>query len=231
MQIAGLQKTTLVDYPGKVAATIFTRGCNFRCSYCHNPELVLPHQFALLIGENEIWAFLEQRRGKIEGVCITGGEPTLHPDLEQFIQRIKNLGFLIKLDSNGTNPDRLKRLIEGGNIDYIAMDIKGPPEHYRAITKAKVAGDLHKLIQQSIDYIMNSGIDYEFRTTVAHPLLDLPDFIGVGTMIRGARRYYLQNYVTSKQVDPDAKLTPFTDAELADALALVRRYVREVAVR
>ncbi len=233
MQIAGIQKTTLVDFPGHVAATIFTRGCNFRCAYCHNPELVVPNRFAPLLPETEILQFLHNRRGKLDGVCITGGEPTLHADLLPFMQHIKALGFLVKLDTNGSNPDRLQHIIDSGVVDYIAMDIKSPLNRYLDVNHARGhrSTSLVHIIEQSITMIMTSGIDYEFRTTVTKPLLDLPDIVGIGLSIKGAKRHFLQNYVPSKQINTEQKLWPFNDQELRDAQSTMARYVEYAGVR
>ncbi len=253
MQIAGIQKLTLVDFPGKVAATIFTRGCSFRCPFCHNPELVLPDQFNPLFDNKEFFDFLEKRQGKITGICITGGEPCLQPDLPQFISYVKALGFAVKLDTNGSFPDRLAKIIKGGSVDYIAMDIKASLEKYIETAKPehkfqgatsiqdskskyqnetnKVANKLIVDVEKSIKMIMNSGIDYEFRTTVCHPLHEVADFEGIGEMITGAKRYFIQNFVRSKHVAATMKFTPFTDQELADAKRIMKKYVTQSEVR
>ncbi len=231
MKIGGLQKTTLVDYPGHVAATIFTQGCNFRCAYCHNPELVVPSQFGPLIDQKEVLDFLRQRQGQLDAVCITGGEPTLHADLEDFIGKIKALGYLVKLDSNGSSPRKLDEIFKQGLVDYVAMDIKGPYAHYQAISRARGATSIVDLISDSIKLIMSSGVDYEFRTTVAKPLLAPLDFRQIGLMIEGAKRYFLQNYVSAKQVDASATLLPFTSDELAQAVTNVQPYVQNASIR
>lgn len=228
MRIGGVQKTTLVDYPGKVAATVFTQGCNFRCPYCHNPELVLPEQFIAPLDNEWFFTFLESRRGKLEGVCITGGEPTIQPRLREFIRRIKEMGFLVKLDSNGSLPRVLQQILDEGNVDYVAMDLKAPLNKYAEVTKGPAS--ISRDIEQSIDIIMNSGIDYEFRTTVVKPLLNISDFIGMGIAIKGAKRYFLQNYQSSKNILGD-NLRPFTDDELSDCREVMLRYVQEVGIR
>jgi len=257
MQIAGLQKTTLVDYPGKVAATVFTRGCSFRCPFCHNPELVLPERFSPLISVEGFFQFLEKRQGKLQGVCITGGEPLLHADAGRFAERIKKLGFLVKLDTNGSFPDRLKELIDSGNLDYIAMDIKSPLSKYAQTAqisnfkyqisnknpktkleqnnleeknKIKDKG-LQSDIKKSISLIMNSSIDYEFRTTVCHPLHLPEDFEEIGKLIKGAKRYYIQNFVHSKHNDEKTKFEPFTELELENALQIISQEVKNSVVR
>ncbi|MGC8971837.1 MAG: anaerobic ribonucleoside-triphosphate reductase activating protein, partial [bacterium] len=162
MLIGGLQKFSLIDYPGKISAVIFTKGCNFRCPYCHNPELVI-FDGKDLIEEDYIFSFLREKRGKLDGVVLTGGEPTLQSDLINFLKEIKGLGFFTKLDTNGSNPEVIERLLEEKILDYIAMDIKANLEKYNDVTHSNV--DIEK-IKKSIDIIMHSGIDYEFRTTI-----------------------------------------------------------------
>ena len=162
MRIGGLQKISFIDYPQKTAAIIFTQGCNFRCGYCHNPELIYPQLYQIPIFEEEVFAFLETRKGKLDGVVITGGEPTLQPDLISFMEKVKDMGFLIKLDSNGSNPDVLKKVIDMKLVDYIAMDIKAPFDKYNLVCGVNVNLDN---IKKSIELIKNSGIDFQFRTT------------------------------------------------------------------
>lgn len=200
MRIAGFQKFSLIDYPGKLSAVVFTQGCNFRCPYCHNPELVDPHLFSEQIDPDEIFAFLEKRKGKLDAVVITGGEPTIHKDLPIFTKRIKDMGYLVKVDTNGTNPDILGDVISHGSVDYIAMDLKAPTEKYEYVVKVQVNKEA---IASSVSMIMNSGVDYEFRTTLVSGLLMADDILKIGDMIRGARQYVLQNFVSSKHLDND----------------------------
>jgi pyruvate formate lyase activating enzyme len=228
MLIGGLQKTTLVDYPGKVAATVFTLGCSFRCHFCHNPELVLPEQFNPVIPTETVMDFFKSRIGKLEAVCITGGEPTVQKDIGKFIADLKALGYLVKLDTNGTMPDVLQKLIDAKNIDYIAMDIKGPIERYAEITSSK---GFEEKIQQSIKMIMASGIPYEFRTTIAKPLHSINDFKGIGQLINGSNLYYIQNFVSSKQVDDKMTLQPFSQSELELGLSFIKKYVNKAYIR
>jgi pyruvate formate lyase activating enzyme len=210
MNIAGIQKLTLVDFPGQVAATVFARGCSFRCPFCHNPELVLPERYNPLLSEKQIFDFLESRFGKLNGICITGGEPTLQKDIDKFISHLSALGYLVKLDTNGSNPKMLKKIIKDGDVNYIAMDIKTTLEKYPEVVMTnnqysttnqistsndqldigKLNGrwtldvdNLRKNIQKSIKLIMSSGIDYEFRTTVCHPLHEVSDFEEIGKML------------------------------------------------
>ena len=195
MQIGGLQKTSLLDFPDKISAIVFTQGCNFRCGYCHNPELIVLRNSDNYTTEG-VLEFLNTRRGKLDGIVITGGEPCLQKDLIDFIKKVKAEGFLVKLDSNGTMPDVLELAIPF--VDYIAMDIKAPLEKYSDIVKVKI--DTEK-IKKSISLIMNSGVDYEFRTTVVKSQLSFSDFEKIGQLIQGAKRYYLQKFVPSKTLD------------------------------
>ena len=193
-QIAGVQKTTLLDYPSKVAAIVFTQGCNFRCGYCHNPDLLEYKNSAKNISPENFFEFLKKRQGKLDGVVITGGEPTLQPELYDFIIKIKELNFCVKLDTNGTNPEIINKLLLNNLLDYIAMDIKAPLDKYQQITSAKVNLDN---IKKSINLILNSKIDYEFRTTVIKSQLSFDDFESIGKIIKGAKKYYLQKFVSS----------------------------------
>ncbi|WP_457624781.1 anaerobic ribonucleoside-triphosphate reductase activating protein [Persephonella sp.] len=191
MKIGGFQKFSLIDYPGKISAVIFVQGCNFRCHYCHNRELVLPEYFSKSIPEDEILDFLSVRKGKLQGVVITGGEPTIFPDLPDFIYKIKKMGFYVKLDTNGSNPDMLSLLIERKLVDFVAMDVKAPPEKYSLITGT----DVHKdKIIRSIDILKNSGIYYEFRTTVVKDMISEIDIYRIVNTIKGASRYAIQNF-------------------------------------
>ncbi len=207
MKICAIQKTTLIDYPGRVAATVFTAGCNFRCPWCYSKELVLPELIAKQsqILPEEIFAFLKEKQGLLEGVVICGGEPTLHSDLPEFISRIKNMGFLVKLDTNGSNPRMLSDLIDKNLIDYVAMDIKLPKDRYSLVFGDKLlVGD----IEESIKILKNSKIDFEFRTTVApgihtpDDLAQMAEWIGPGTPGRSPK-YFLQNFRPGRNIDPE----------------------------
>ncbi len=192
MKIGGLQKLTLIDYPGKIAATIFTVGCNFRCPFCHNPELVLPSYGETgSILEKDFFEFLKIRKGKLEGICITGGEPTIQSDLLEFVRKIKQMGYLVKLDSNGTRPDVIKKGLEDELFDFIAMDIKSSVENYEKASGCKV--DIER-IKLSVDLIKNSGIDYEFRTTVVPGIHHYKDFDKIAKWLKGSKKYTLQEY-------------------------------------
>jgi len=196
----GFQEFTLIDYPNKVSCIIFTQGCNFKCGWCHNPELVEFNQESR-IKEEEIFSFLEKRKGKLDAVVITGGEPTLQQDLINFIKKIKSMNFLVKLDTNGSNPQTIKKLIDFKIIDYLAMDVKAPLEKYNEITNSHV--DLEK-IKETIKLITNSNLDYEFRTTVIRQL-NKQDIIDIVKLIKGTRLYILQKFIPSKTLDPKFK--------------------------
>ncbi len=201
MLIGGLQKLTLIDYPGKIACTVFVVGCNFRCHFCHNPELVDPVKFKLSesIEEKKFFDFLKSRKGLLEGVCITGGEPTIHPDLPQFIKEIKALGFLVKLDTNGTSPKMIEALVSGGIVDYIAMDIKTSLQNNFYEKVVGVAVDFEN-IKKSIEIIMQSDLEFEFRTTVVPGLHTEENILDITKYIHGAKRYYLQQFRPSKKI-------------------------------
>jgi pyruvate formate lyase activating enzyme len=212
MRIGGFQKFSLIDFPGKISAIVFTQGCNFRCPYCHNPELVDPRRYSALIPEEQIFDFLLTRKGKLEALSITGGEPTLQPDLLEFIKKVRKMGFLIKLDTNGTNPQMLNNIIQSGLVDYLAMDIKAPIKKYSILTGSEID---ESAILQSISLIENSGVDYEFRSTLVKHLLTPDDVLDMGIMLRTAKRYFLQKFVPSKTLDKGLeKLSNFSQESL-----------------
>lgn len=201
MIIAGLQKTTLLDYPGKIGMIVFLAGCNFRCDWCYSSELVLPEKIKNQprISEEEFFTFLKSRQGLVDGVVICGGEPTINEDLPDFIKKIKELGFLVKLDTNGSNPTMLSQLIESKLIDYVAMDIKLPKDKYSRV----FFGDIKvEDIQRSIDILKEDRVDYEFRTTVVPDVLKKEDVIEIAQWISGAKKYYLQNFRAEKTINP-----------------------------
>ena len=229
MKIGHIQKTSLIEYPGKISAIIFTLGCNFACPYCHNPELVDPKRFIQPLDEDEVIAFLKKRAGQLDAVVITGGEPMIHADLNEFMQKIKEMGYLIKLDTNGTNPDMLHRAIEEGLVDYIAMDIKAPLERYEMITRTPVNTEA---IKSSIDLIMNAGLPYEFRTTLVRSLLNPEDILTIGRMIKGSGTYILQHFVPSKHLDKDfIHESSFTQEEVADMKRQLDTLVKTCIIR
>ena len=229
MQIHGFAKLTLLDYPGQIAATIFTGGCNFRCPFCHNAILVLNPNAQPRIDENEILKELESRKNKLEGVCITGGEPTLCRDLPEFIAKVREMGFLVKLDSNGTNPDMLEDLIGHRLIDFVAMDIKSSPEGYSKATGLK---DMSMDdIFRSTDLLMQSGIDYEFRTTVVDGIHTADDFKKIGIWLKGAKAYYLQQYKDSGDLIAPEGLSAPSKETLETYRSILLPYIPNTAIR
>lgn len=193
MKIGGFQKMTMLDFPERVACTVWTYGCNLRCPFCHNASLVIDK--AELFDEEEIFSYINKRKGVLDGVCITGGEPLLQKDIFDFMKKIKETGLLIKLDTNGAYPDLLKKAIEDGLVDYVAMDIKNSKEKY-----AQTVGVSNLDItpyEKSVEILKNSGIDYEFRTTIVKELHDLSDIQKIGEWIKGAKKYFLQSFVDS----------------------------------
>lgn len=226
MKIGGIQKFSTVDYPGYTVASIFTIGCNMRCGYCHNPELVLPEQYVGEIPEHEILEFLATRVGLLDGVAISGGEPTMHDDLPVFIRRVRDMGFRVKLDTNGTNPAMLRELIADGLVDFIAMDIKGPLEKYLAIAARPV--DIAD-IQESIRLIKT--IDHEFRTTIVCGDLTPKDFESIGTLVHGAQRFALQQFVPGQTVAVAYQQAQgFTNDEMEEAKNYMKKHVMECVV-
>ena len=226
MKIGGLQKLTLVDYPGKIVATVFLIGCNFKCGFCHNPELIDSRSNSI-ISEKEFFDFLKQRKGLLDGVCITGGEPTLSSGLLDFVKKIKGLGFLVKLDTNGSNPEILKELIN--SLDYIAMDIKTSSEKYDKAVNVKVNLDN---INKSIDLIKNSNVDYEFRTTVIPGLVDKNDFVDIGEWLKGVKKFVLQQFRNKKVLDKKfEKIRPYSDEDFYKFKKILEKYVGNVELR
>ncbi len=195
MNIVGHQKTSFIDYPDKICSVIFAAGCNFRCSYCHNGHIVNKDQDNLDI--EEIFDFLRKRKKFLDGVCVSGGEPTLYDDVYDLIYRIKEEGFLIKLDTNGTNPKVLQKLLSENMLDYVAMDIKAPLDKYDWVTASNVD---KKSIIESINLIKSSNIDYEFRTTVCKGLITREDILDISELIKGSKRYYIQNFKDTETV-------------------------------
>ena len=198
MRIGGIQKVSLIDFPGKVSTVVFTQGCNFRCEFCHNPSLVLPEMFDHVVDEGEVLSFLESRKVLIDGVVLSGGEPTIQIDLCQFIEKIKKMGFLVKLDTNGTNPDALRDLYSKNLLDYVAMDIKHVLDKYSIIVGKNI--DVRK-IRQSISIIMNSGVGYEFRTTTVPKFHSVDDIKRIVSLIDGADCFVLQEFVPDHAIN------------------------------
>ncbi len=227
MQIYGLQKMTLLDYPEHVAATVFLNGCDFKCPYCHNFELV-DGTARPLMEEEEFFSFLEKRKGILDGIAISGGEPCLHNELPDFIRRIRAMGFLVKLDTNGYHPEMLSNLIEEHLVDYVAMDIKNSFSKY-GITVGVPDLDTEP-VRRSIDILMNSDRDYEFRTTVIKEFHEEKDFEEIGEMIRGAKKYFLQQY-TCRETVPDQTLNPPSEDDLKQYLVVLSKNVPNARLR
>ena len=228
MKISGLQKTTLLDYPGKVAATVFTPGCNFRCPFCHNSLFVLNGGEGETIPEDKFFSFLDKRKGILEGVCITGGEPLMQEGLKEFILKIKERGLLVKLDTNGSFPERLKELAGCGIIDYVAMDIKNSPARYAETSG--ITGGIMPEINESVEFLLSGTIDYEFRTTAVRQFHTAEDFIEIAKWIKGAKRYFIQPFEDSEGVIKEG-LSGFSPEELCGFADAVREYVPSVSIR
>ncbi len=188
MKLGGLVKFTLIDFPGRPAAIVFTQGCNFRCRYCHNPELVYPHLFNSSMPEEEVWSFLQRRQGTLEGVVVSGGEPTLQEDLVSFMAKLKAMGYQTKIDTNGTRPEILRELIDKKLVDFIAMDLKAPFDKYAAITGVEANSTI---LQQSMDLIRQSGLEYQFRTTYDKEVLTESDIATLSQLTQG-KNYKVQ---------------------------------------
>ena len=244
MQLHGLSKLTLLDFPGHLACTAFTGACNFRCPFCHNAPLVLAPQSCPAISEEEFFDFLSTRKGKLDGVCITGGEPTLQTDLPEFIKKIKDLGFLVKLDTNGYRPELLKKLLNDRLIDMVAMDIKNSKERYAATSG--LAEDLFELsrIEESISLLLFSGIPHEFRTTVTNELHDRAQMQSIGLWLSGLAEkafgtstlftpYYLQNFKDSGDLvcGSAASFHPVDEAVLQEFITILQPYIPNVKLR
>lgn len=227
MVFSGLQKLTLLDYPGVVACILFTRGCNFRCPYCHNAALVLPDEEEQAFDEEEIVEYLKKRSGILEGIVVTGGEPLLHKELPATLARFREMGFKIKLDTNGTSPDRLRELVDGGLVNRVAMDVKSSPEGYTSATGIENP-DL-AAITRSRDLLLEGRVDYEFRTTVVKGIHTEQDLIGAAKWLAGAKEYYLQQFKNSGGLICADGLEAFTPEEmekLADAVRVWQPNVR-----
>ncbi len=228
MRIAGLQKLTLLDFPGHTACTVFTAGCNLRCPFCHNSELVLPERTPPRLEEEEFFSFLSKRQGILEGVCVTGGEPLLQANIAPFLQRIKALGFAVKLDTNGCFPQKLRRLVEEGLVDYVAMDVKNSRERYGetvGIPDFDTEG-----VEESVAFLLSGAVDYEFRTTVTAQHHDEESLRSLAQWISGARRYALQSFRDSGDVLTGG-LTPYPPSRMREFHALVTPFVGEALLR
>ncbi|MFZ4648770.1 MAG: anaerobic ribonucleoside-triphosphate reductase activating protein [Patescibacteria group bacterium] len=240
MKIGGLEKLSLIDYPGNLSAIVFTVGCNFRCHFCYNPMLVWPleelggieykNKGFSPISEEDLFLFLKSRVGKLDGVVITGGEPTMHHDLPEFIKGIRSLGFKVKLDTNGTNPEMLQKIINEKLIDYIAMDLKAPFDKYQAVVGVPV--DCQKLVE-SVKLVITSGLPHEFRTTVTPGLLEKDDFAKMGQDIKGAEAWYLQKFKSDTDlVDPKLQgKKAFSTQEMEEMAKIGSKFVKLCQLR
>lgn len=248
MIIGGLQKFSLLDYPEHLAAIVFTQGCNFRCQFCYNPMLVWPREVGKLqdntsresrevikeghplIEEGDLFDFLKERTGKLDAVVITGGEPTMHSDLGEFIKKIKDLGYKVKLDTNGTSPEMVKKLIREKLLDYIAMDVKASPAKYDLVTG--IQPDLKK-VQESIIIIKESGLPHEFRTTVVPELVELADIKEMGEMIKGAEKWFLQKFVSDTDLVNKSfeSMQSYSEDNLKKMCKEASRYAKECGIR
>ena len=228
MRIYGMEKLSLVDYDGKVACTLFTGSCNFRCGFCHNSPLVLDYKFLPEIDESEVFAYLNKRKGILEGVCISGGEPTLEKDLALFIEKIKSIGYAVKLDTNGTSPQTIKMLFENGLIDYVAMDIKNNKEDY-----AKIIGfdkfDTKK-VEQSVEFLLNNSYTYEFRTTLIKEFHSKENIALIGEWIKGADKYFLQKFKDSESCI-QSHLSPVDDKLVLEFKDILQKNIKNVFLR
>lgn len=228
MRIQGLQKLTLLDFPERVACTVFFAGCNFRCPFCHNASLVVDIPSEGDLTEEEFFSFLKKRQGILDGVCVTGGEPLLQPGIEAFIRKIKELGYAVKLDTNGSFPEKLKFLVEKGLVDYVAMDIKNCPEDY-GLTAGVPNLDVSSIIE-SVVYLKEGHVPYEFRTTVVKNYHIKESFEKIGQWIQGTEKYFLQNFVDSGDlIGKDTK--GCSEEEMKEFLSVVSKYVPNVKIR
>jgi pyruvate formate lyase activating enzyme len=233
IKIKGLEKTSLIDYPEKVCSVIFLAGCNFRCPYCHNPDLINSPDKIKDIDPGQVIQYMVSNRKWIDGLCITGGEPTLHNSLPEFIQRVKSEGFLVKLDTNGTNPDMLEELLKNRLLDYVSMDIKAPLNRYDSVASTDTPVNTAS-IQRSVNLIMkkNSGIGYEFRTTVLPELFQKADALAIGQWLRGANRFFIQQFRPMKTLDTSYRdKKPYTLAELEELKEVMKPYFESVEIR
>lgn len=229
LPIKGIQKTSLVDYPGKVACTVFLGGCNFRCPYCQNKDLILNVNKLKTIPEEEILEFLERKKKWLDGVCITGGEPLLYKDIVEFIRKIKKIGLLVKVDTNGTNPKLLKKIIDEKLADYVAMDIKAPIEKYDNATRVKVEKDK---IKESIEILKEGKVDYEFRTTVVKDFFTDEDCLEIGKLLKGSKLYALQQFRPQNTLDKTyEKKSPYPKKKFDEFKKMLDEYVDKVELR
>ncbi|MBQ9997703.1 MAG: anaerobic ribonucleoside-triphosphate reductase activating protein [Clostridia bacterium] len=227
MLISGLQKLTLLDFPGTVSCIVFTHGCNFRCPFCHNSSLV-GGPAREEISENEVVDFLKSRKNILDGVVVSGGEPLLHPDIAEFLKKVKELGYKVKIDTNGTKPEMLKKLVNDGLVDYVAMDIKNSPEQYKSATGVD---GLLEAVTESKDFLLSGNVEYEFRTTVVKGIHTKEQLVSLAKWIKGAKKYYLQKYKCSENVLNPEGLDSFSDEEMEGFLAEISSIINMSCIR
>lgn len=230
MIIKGLQKTTLLDFPTKVACTVFTSGCNFRCPFCHNASLVTKNENLDTVNIDAFFDYLKKRKGILDGVCITGGEPLLQKDIKDFITQIKELGYAVKLDTNGSNSKALIELVNSQLVDYVAMDIKGSKEKYSLICGV----DMNRYINDvcnSVEFLLSGAVEYEFRTTVVRGLHSYDDFDSIGKWISGANKYFLQQFKDSGDLISNDNFSAFSKEEMQEILSIVKNYLPNAELR
>jgi len=229
MKIGGFQEFSLIDYPGKLCAIVFTQGCNFRCPYCHNSDLVEPEKFGKTMPEKNALSFLEKRKGKLDAVSITGGEPTLQKDLVDFIRKVKEMGFLVKLDTNGSDPEKVDFLVKEKLIDYVSMDVKSPPEKYKKVSGSDI--DIEK-IKRTLEIIKESGLDYEFRTTLVKGQIVEEDIKKLGEFVKGSKNYVLQKFVPRNTLDPEFESREsYKEEKFREFKSIMEKYVDNCKVR
>ena len=233
MYISGLQKLTLLDYPGHLAAIVFLDGCNFRCPFCQNRSLVLPSEkVSSIINMEEFQSFLRKRSGILEGICVTGGEPTLHQELPELLSMIRQAGYLVKLDTNGTNPEMLASLLQQNMLDYVAMDIKAGHANYANTAGLSSDSTLLAKVETSVDLLLHSRIDYEFRTTAVGGLHTEDDFRDIAQWIRGCRHYYLQSFRDCEEILlENHPFFSFSEAQLNQFLEIVQKEIPQASLR
>ena len=233
--ISGLQRLTLLDYPGKIACTVFLGGCNFRCPFCHNGSLVIPTEISELMSEENFLAFLDSRVGRLDGVCISGGEPTLTPNLADFIRKIKEKGFSVKLDTNGTRPEVLGSLIDEGLVDYVAMDIKNSPENYGKTVGFNSEFEIRnskllESVRESAKILMQGRVDFEFRTTLCRELHSEDDIIAIGKWLSGDEKFFLQSYRDEGDLLVGG-FSAYTESERKNLLEILKKYIPNASLR
>ncbi len=229
LPIKGLQKTSLIDYSPYISCVVFLSGCNFRCGFCQNPDLLVEVDKTPTISEEEFFSFLEKRKRWLEGVCITGGEPCLYSELPDFIKRVKELGYKVKVDTNGTSPAMLRKLINNKLVDYIAMDIKGSLDNYDKAANIKVDKER---IKESVKVVMESGIDYEFRMTCVPGLAEKDDFERIGKWLEGCGKFFIQQFSNKVCLDKGfEKIKPFSNSELEEFRGVLEKYIGKVEIR